>query len=49
MIERIESDSPPGVSSRMIAILACSEAASSRALEIHFCVAGSIVAWSWIE
>ena len=49
MIERIESDSPPGVSSRMIAILAFSEAAASSALEIHFCVAGSIVAWSWIE
>jgi hypothetical protein len=44
MIERIESDSPPGVSSRMIAIFASSEAASSSALEIHLWVAGSIVA-----
>src|SRR5919109_1679515 len=49
MIERIESDRPPGVSSLMITSFACCEAASSRALEIHFCVAGSIVAWSWIE
>ena len=44
MIERIESDRPPGVSSRMIAISASSEAASSSALEIHLSVAGSIVA-----
>ena len=49
MIDRIESDSPPGVSSRMIAIFAFSDAASSSALEIHYCVAGSIVACSWIE
>jgi hypothetical protein len=33
----------------MIAILACSEAALSSELEIHFWVAGSIVACSWIE
>ena len=49
MIERIESERPPGVSRRMIASFACWLAASSRALEIHFSVAGSIVAWSWIE
>jgi hypothetical protein len=33
----------------MIAIFACSLAASSSALEIHCWVAGSIVDWSWIE
>jgi hypothetical protein len=44
MIERIESESPPGVSSLMIARLACSLAASSKALAIHLWVAGSIVA-----
>ena len=44
MIERIESERPPGVSSLMIASFACSAAASSRALETHFWVAGSMVA-----
>ena len=42
MIVRIESERPPGVSSLMIARLACWLAASSRALLTHFWVAGSI-------
>ena len=37
------------MSSRMITSFAALSAASSSELEIHFWVAGSIVAWSWIE
>jgi hypothetical protein len=49
IMSRIELSSPPGVSRRMIAIVARLSAASLSALSIHFCVAGSIVAFSSIE
>ena len=49
MIERIELSRPPGVSMRMIATVACLSFASFNALWLHFCVAGSIVAFSSIE
>ena len=48
-MSRSESLSPPGVSTRMIAIFAFLSTASSSALETHFAVAGLIVSWSWIE